>query len=232
MWNIAYNVHCVKNAQKTEFFSGPYFPTLGLNTERYSVSLRNYFECGKIQTRKTPYLDTFHAVVMGNSSKEAAYTIFYVDYVENSRCCIQVAATFDDMKRYKITVVHHSNSPRKLFSANILVYYFTSYVLFTCGTYYTLWMEFNLNLYLNDAFKWPFVVYPYRYVQWSIDRWIHFTQANNTWIDVSKESLKRASICFLFQKSVHQFSKKLADNKENSEVINGTYGATKLSNRK
>ena len=165
MWNIAYNVHCVKNAQKTEFFSGPYFPTLGLNTERYSVSLRNYFECGKIQTRKTPYLDTFHAVVMGNSSKEAAYTIFYVDYVENSRCCIQVAATFDDMKRYKITVVHHSNSPRKLFSANILVYYFTSYVLFTCGTYYTLWMEFNLNLYLNDTFKWPFVVYPYRYVQ-------------------------------------------------------------------
>ena len=43
-------------------FSGPYFPAFGLNTERYSLSLRIQSECGKIRTRKTPYLATFHAL--------------------------------------------------------------------------------------------------------------------------------------------------------------------------
>ena len=33
-------------------FSGLYFPTFGLNTERYSVSLRIQSECRKIRTRK------------------------------------------------------------------------------------------------------------------------------------------------------------------------------------
>ena len=48
---------------KYGFFSGPYFPALGLNTERYFVvSLRIQSECRKIRTRKTPYLDTFHTV--------------------------------------------------------------------------------------------------------------------------------------------------------------------------
>ena len=35
--------------------SGPYFTAFGLNTERCR-------ECGKIQARKTPNADTFHAV--------------------------------------------------------------------------------------------------------------------------------------------------------------------------
>ena len=39
--------------------SGPCFPAFELNTERYSVSLCIQSECGKIRTRKTPYLDTF-----------------------------------------------------------------------------------------------------------------------------------------------------------------------------
>ena len=43
-------------------FSGPYFPAFGLNTERYGVSLRIQSEYGKIWTRKTPNMDTFHAV--------------------------------------------------------------------------------------------------------------------------------------------------------------------------
>ena len=43
-------------------FSGPYFPAFGLNTEIYSVNLRIKSECGKIWTRKNPYLDNFHAV--------------------------------------------------------------------------------------------------------------------------------------------------------------------------
>ena len=47
---------------KYGLFSGPYFPAFGLNTERYSVSLRIQSECGKMRTRKTPYLDTFHTM--------------------------------------------------------------------------------------------------------------------------------------------------------------------------
>ena len=43
-------------------FSGPYFPAFELNMEIYEVDLRTQSKCGKIQTRKTPYLDTFHAV--------------------------------------------------------------------------------------------------------------------------------------------------------------------------
>ena len=33
-------------------FFGPYFPAFGLNTERYGVSPRIQYECGKIRTRK------------------------------------------------------------------------------------------------------------------------------------------------------------------------------------
>ena len=38
--------HCVK-CVRTRSYSGPYFPAFGLNTERYSVSLRIQSECGK-----------------------------------------------------------------------------------------------------------------------------------------------------------------------------------------
>ena len=41
-------------------FSGPHFPTFGLNTEIYFVNLRIQTECGKIRTRKTPNTDTFY----------------------------------------------------------------------------------------------------------------------------------------------------------------------------
>ena len=54
--------NCEKNVQNT-WFSGPYFCAFVLNTERfYGVSLLIQSKCGKILTRKTPYLDTFHAV--------------------------------------------------------------------------------------------------------------------------------------------------------------------------
>ena len=41
-------------------YSGPHFPTFGLNTDRYSVSLRIQSKCGKIRTRITPNADTFY----------------------------------------------------------------------------------------------------------------------------------------------------------------------------
>ena len=45
-------------------FSGPYFSAFGLNMERYSVFLRIQSEHRKIQTRKTPNMDTCHAVIL------------------------------------------------------------------------------------------------------------------------------------------------------------------------
>ena len=53
--------HCVKSV-RIRSYSGPYFPALGLNAERYEVSLRIQSECRKIQTRITPNTDTFHTV--------------------------------------------------------------------------------------------------------------------------------------------------------------------------
>ena len=43
-------------------YSGPHFPTFGLNTQRYGVSLRIQSECGKMRTKITLNTDTFHAV--------------------------------------------------------------------------------------------------------------------------------------------------------------------------
>ena len=50
--------HCVKRVC-IRSYSGPYFPTFGLNTE---IHLRSQSECGKIRTRITPNTDTFHPV--------------------------------------------------------------------------------------------------------------------------------------------------------------------------
>ena len=43
---------------KYEVFSGPYFPVFGLNTEICGVNT------GKYGPEKTPYLDTFHTVII------------------------------------------------------------------------------------------------------------------------------------------------------------------------
>ena len=53
--------HWVKSVQ-IRSFPGPYFPSFGLNTVGYFVSLRIQSENGKIRTRKTPNKDTFYAV--------------------------------------------------------------------------------------------------------------------------------------------------------------------------
>ena len=53
--------HCVKSV-RIGSYSGPHFPAFGLNTERYSVSLRIQSECGKIRIRVTLNTVTFHAV--------------------------------------------------------------------------------------------------------------------------------------------------------------------------
>ena len=53
--------HCVKSVS-IRSYSGLHFPTFGLNTERYGVSLRIQSECGKMRTRIIPNTDIFHAV--------------------------------------------------------------------------------------------------------------------------------------------------------------------------
>ena len=58
---LVIHARCLKNV-RIRSFSGPYFPTLELNREKYSVSLRIQPECGKIRTRKTPNTDPFYAV--------------------------------------------------------------------------------------------------------------------------------------------------------------------------
>ena len=42
----------------------PHFPAFGLNTERYSVSLRIQSECGKMRTRITLNTGTFYTVIL------------------------------------------------------------------------------------------------------------------------------------------------------------------------
>ena len=53
--------HYVKS-DRIRSYSCPYFLALGLNTERYSASLRIQIECAKIWTRITPNTDSFYVV--------------------------------------------------------------------------------------------------------------------------------------------------------------------------
>ena len=50
-------------SDRTRRYSGLHFPAFGLNTERYSVSLRIHSKCRKMRTRITPNTDTFHALL-------------------------------------------------------------------------------------------------------------------------------------------------------------------------
>ena len=43
-------------------YCGPFFPTFGLNSERYTISLRIQSECEKVRIRITPNKGTFYAV--------------------------------------------------------------------------------------------------------------------------------------------------------------------------
>ena len=55
------DAHYVKSV-RIRSFSGPYFPALRRNTERYSISLCIQSERRKERAKKTPNKDTFHVV--------------------------------------------------------------------------------------------------------------------------------------------------------------------------
>ena len=69
-WLLSVGLRCKKSVL-IQSFSGPYFPAFGLDTDRYSLSLRIQVEYGKIPTRKTPNTNTIHALL---SSKYVCFS--------------------------------------------------------------------------------------------------------------------------------------------------------------
>ena len=68
-------------------FSGPYFPTFGLNTERYFVSLRIQCEWGKIRTRKNSVLGHFSRSVVWYFNTRTKIWFWNFEILINI-CCI------------------------------------------------------------------------------------------------------------------------------------------------
>ena len=79
-------IHFVKSV-RIRSFSGPYSPTVGLNTEKYSVSLRTHSEWGKIRTSKTPNTNTFHTFI------SILQVILNWVIAPESSCCASLAIT-------------------------------------------------------------------------------------------------------------------------------------------
>ena len=71
------NVTLRKKCPHSEFFWSVFFPTFGLNTERFRVSLSIQPECGKIRTRKTPNTDIFYAVWVCLNAESTDAEAFY-----------------------------------------------------------------------------------------------------------------------------------------------------------
>ena len=58
-----FNSDCAKSVH-IQSYSVPHFPIFGLNTERYRISLRIQYECGKIRSRITPNTANFQALTI------------------------------------------------------------------------------------------------------------------------------------------------------------------------
>ena len=59
-------LHCLKRV-RIRSYSAPHFSVLGLNMERYEVSLHIQSKCWKMRTRITPNTDTFHAELISSA---------------------------------------------------------------------------------------------------------------------------------------------------------------------
>ena len=73
-------------------YSGPHFPALELNAERYFVSLRIQSECGKIRTIITPNTDTFYEVPGTGKSVMFLYL--------NHKCCCKLFSIIFEKRIY------------------------------------------------------------------------------------------------------------------------------------
>ena len=82
--NSFINIPCVKTF-RIKNFSVLYFPSYGLNTEICFVNLHIHSESGKIQTKKTPSMYTFYAVI---SMKMGVVKVEYTVLKINGQWCL------------------------------------------------------------------------------------------------------------------------------------------------
>ena len=66
---------------KDRVISGPCFPTFGLKTERYEISLRTQLNAGKYGPEITAYLGTFHAVSTSQNHSKVWITLLKITAV-------------------------------------------------------------------------------------------------------------------------------------------------------
>ena len=59
---ICFHPHHYVKSVRIWSYSGPHFPAFGLNTERYTASLRIQSKCGNMPTRITPNTENFNRV--------------------------------------------------------------------------------------------------------------------------------------------------------------------------
>ena len=77
-------IHCVKSVQIRNFFWSV-FPAFGQNTERYTPYLSVFTpylsvfspNARKYGPEKTPYLDTFHAVISSTNQQQFRHSVLY-----------------------------------------------------------------------------------------------------------------------------------------------------------
>ena len=100
-------MHCLKSV-RIRSYSGPYFAAFGLNTERYSVSLRIQSEYGEIRTKITPNTDTFYAVYVLRKIFPMISRVF----VKNMRICNYVVFQLWEKYVSKRSLIKHTCSCR------------------------------------------------------------------------------------------------------------------------
>ena len=138
-------MHCGKSV-RIRSYSGLYFPTFGLNTERYSVSLHIQSKCGKMRTRITLNTDTFHAVIVCVIIRSIAITII-INIVNHMKTCTYVLHS---------KIYHEPTATCKiinLFRDEIASTYFNQKVINNVQSRYrTNIMELTLAIF-NDCFN-------------------------------------------------------------------------------
>ena len=137
--SICHSTHCVKSV-RIWCYSCPHFPTFGLNTERYGVSLRIQSECGKIQTRKTRNTDTFHTDKLCEqySLESMTHSNTYCEFLQVDQKCKTANKLFIHVKPFVLLWKSTSFSLRKIFQN----------MAFVCPVFSNIRIEFSiLSLY-------------------------------------------------------------------------------------
>ena len=88
---------------RIQSFSGPYFLTLGLKTDIYSVNLRIHSEHGKIPIRKTLNTGTFYAVAGLWSIAEPVFLIFPLNKLQLTNSVSSQTSVVELFAKYYIT---------------------------------------------------------------------------------------------------------------------------------